>query len=105
MPPQPSQPGLHLAYVDRLEVPETFVDSLEKALFDGVSLRLEFVVNRIDAPQPPRSPTGKKITACRLIMTPQGFLSMFGQLQTMVAGLQHQGVLQQVQTPAQAKMN
>ena len=59
MPKQPpAQPGkLNLVYVDRPEVPETFVDSLQRTVIDGVHARMEFVVNRLDDPKPP---------ACRL---------------------------------------
>jgi hypothetical protein len=66
---------------------------------------MEFVVNRMDPPVPPRAPTGKKITACRLIMTPQGFLSMAAQLQGLVGALTQQGVLKPVSVPPQGKMN
>ena len=53
MAQQPNAPqGPKLRYVDRQDVSETFVDSLEKFVFDGTTLRLEFVINRFDEPNP-----------------------------------------------------
>jgi hypothetical protein len=70
MPPQPlpQQAQAQLTYVDQPEISETFADSLRGLTFDGMNLRLEFVVNRLDEPKPPNPPTGKALTACRLIV-------------------------------------
>ena len=80
-------------YVDRPEVSETFVDSLEKINFDGTSIRMELTVNRLDNPQPSGVPTGRKLTACRLITSPAGLLSIAGALNNLIANLQQQGIL------------
>jgi hypothetical protein len=94
-----SQDLPRLTYVDRPEVAETFVDTLRRAGFDGINVRIEFTVNRLDEPQPPAVPTGRTLTACRLIIPLPGFLAMVQQLETLVNTLRAQGVLRQVQTP------
>src|SRR5262249_2250070 len=87
-------------YVDRPEVSETFVDSLEKISFDGTSIRVELTVNRLDSPQSAGVSTGRKVTACRLITSPSGLLSIAGALNNLIASLQQQGILKIAGTPA-----
>jgi hypothetical protein len=89
-----------LAYVDRPEVSETFVDSLRGLMFDGMNLRLEFVVNRMDEPRPPNPPTGKSYTACRVVIPLTGAMPMIAQLQGLIANLQAQGLLRPIHAPA-----
>jgi hypothetical protein len=81
------------AYVDRPEVSEIFVDSLEKIRFDGSSIRMELTINRLDNPQPSGAAVGRKVTACRLITSPAGLLSIAGALNNLIANLQQQGIL------------
>jgi hypothetical protein len=88
-----------LTYVDRPEVAETFVDTLRRAGFDGINVRIEFTVNRLDDPRPPAPPAGQALTACRLVIPLTGFLAMVQQLETLVSTLRAKGVLRQVQTP------
>jgi len=93
-------------YFDRPDVSETFVDSLEKCLFDGSVVRLEFVVNRVDQPQPPQQPAAKKLTAARIVTTVPGLLSLAGHVNSMIAGLQQKGILQKAPIAGQpGKMN
>lgn len=93
--PQPPQ----LTYVDRPEISETFADSLGRLTFDGLTLRMEFLVNRMDDPNPPTPPTGRALTACRVVLPLSGVMDMAGKLQMLMAQLQAAGVLRQVQTP------
>ena len=92
-----AQPGqeMKFTYVDRPEIPETFVDVVEKMLFDGQVLRLEFCVSRLDEPRPSVPPSSKKVTAARLVMTPNGALDLFGKLQPLIAMWQQQGLIKQ----------
>ena len=82
-----------LTYFDRPDVPETYADSLEKMFFDGVCFRLEFVVNRIDTPKPPAAPTGKKVTAARLVLPVPAMLAIAQQINGMLATMQAQGIV------------
>ena len=94
-PPQ-QQNQMQLQYVDFPEVSETFVDSLRSIMFDGMNLRLEFVVNRMNEPQPP---SGKSYTACRVVIPLPGGLAMAGQINGLIANLQAQGLLRPVHPP------
>jgi hypothetical protein len=88
-----------ITYVDRPEIAETFVDTLRRAGFDGINVRIEFTVNRLDDPQPPAPPTGQALTACRLVIPLTGFLALVQQLDALVKTLQAKGVLRHVQIP------
>jgi hypothetical protein len=88
-----------MAYVDRPEIADTFVDALRRATFDGVNVRIELTVNRLDDPQPPAPPTGRALTACRVIIPLTGFLAMAKQFETLINTLHAQGVLRPIQTP------
>lgn len=94
-----------LTYVDRPDIADTFVDALRRATFDGVNVRIEFTVNRLEDPQPPSPPTGKALTACRVIIPLMGFLAMAKQFDTLVQTLRAQGVLRQVQPQPGGKPN
>lgn len=84
-----------LTYSDRPEISETFADSVEKLIIDGGVVRIELVVNRMDDPRPPALPTGKKLTACRLILPINGFLDLANKVQGIMGALMSQGLLQQ----------
>ena len=88
------QPTMQITYVDRSEVSETFADTIEKLSFDGQTLRLELCVTRMDDPTPPNPPTGKKYTACRLVLPPLAALDLVNKLQQLVALLDQQGIVQ-----------
>ena len=91
---QPTQnQELKFSYVDRPEIAETFVDVVEKMFYDGQVLRLEFCVNRLDEQKFGAPPAGKKVTACRLVMSASGAVDLFGKLQPLMAMLQQQGVI------------
>ena len=96
VPPAQQGPQMTLTYVDLPEIAETFADSLERILVDQSGLRMEFVVNRMDDPKPPAPPTGKKYTACRVVMPLNGFMDMVGKLNGIVQALQKQGVIRPI---------
>ena len=56
--------------VDRPEVAETFADSITSLIFDGQSLRIEFGVTRLDEVKANAPITGRRYTACRLVLPP-----------------------------------
>jgi hypothetical protein len=102
------QLGLKLTYEDRPGIAETYVDSLEKLMLEGPIARLEFVVNRLDEPKPPRPPSGKKQTAARIVMPIPAFVEMFGKMNGMMQLLMQQGLIQPIPvapTPSAGKPN
>jgi hypothetical protein len=87
MAQQPQNPGVNYAYVDAPEISETFADSIQGVLFDGQTLRITFVVNRMDPPNPPNPTTGKRYPVCRLVLTPSGIGELMNQLNQLNAAM------------------
>lgn len=84
--------GPPLTYVDRPEIPETFADFLEIVVFDGAFVRMEFVVNRFDAPDASRAPPGgKKVTAARLVLPLSGAANLASQLEAILDAIRSDG--------------
>ena len=81
----PGQP--QLTYVDRPEVSETFAHSLRRLTIDGVNIHLEFVVNRMDDPNPPAPLSGKAVTVARLVMPLAGMFDLYNNLTGIVRSL------------------
>ena len=97
-----AQQKIEYQYVDRPEISETYVDTLEKMVFDGQTLRMEFCVNRMNEPKPPNPPTGKKYTACRLVLPPMGLIEMTNKLNGIVAAMEKQGIIKKEVIPVVA---
>jgi hypothetical protein len=83
-------PGPALAYVERPEISETYADYLETVVFDGTSIRMEFVVNRFDRPSRQGTPSGRRVTAARLVLPTHGAANLASQLNSLLATLQEQ---------------
>ena len=84
-------PEKHLRYVDLPNLSETFVDSFHFATFDNNTLRIELCITRMDEPKPPKPPTGRKITACRLVLTPNVTVELYNQLSKFIQIMEKQG--------------
>jgi hypothetical protein len=98
---KPKTPVLpNLRYVDRPEISENFADSVEKVIFDGHVLRLEFTVTRFDDPKPPAPPSGRKTTACRVILPPSGIIELMNKLEQLKQLLITSGVMTPAGAPA-----
>ena len=88
-------PNLKVREVDRPEISETFADSMGLAIFDGNTARLELCVHRYDAPRPPGPPTAAKVTAARLVLSPEGVVAVFNFLNNLMPVLVQQGIVKQ----------
>jgi len=84
-------------YVDLPDVLETFVDSVKSVEFDGETARIELCVTRMDPLKTTDKPTARRYPVCRLAMTPEAFLSLANQFQTIVKTLEETGVIQRIQ--------
>ena len=93
-PPDISTPNLK--YLDRPDVAETFADSLERVTFDGMSIRMEFVVNRIESSGLKAAPIGSRVTAARLVLPIAGVAQLLSQLTQVMAALKQQGALNDI---------
>ena len=84
-------------YQDVPELPETFADSVGRWYFDGTTLRIEFLVSRMDQEKSSEGRTGRKLPVCRLVLTPTGAIELLYQAQRMAAALEKAGVVKKVE--------
>jgi hypothetical protein len=86
-----------LTHVDRPEISETYADSCARLMMEGPNCKFEFNVNRFDDPKPPAAPTGRTVTACRLVLPLPAVIDLHAKLTQIIGVLQAQGVVHQVQ--------
>jgi len=82
-----------LRYVDRPEVNETFADSVGKVFFDGTVAQIELLVSRWDETKPPAAPTGRAVTACRLVLSANGLIDLIDRMDQLRSALESDGLL------------
>jgi hypothetical protein len=80
-------------YENDTAVAETFSDLMGQVYFDGQSLRLEFLVSRLDATARPDAPTGKRRSCARIVMTPNGAIDLMNRLNQLSAALEQAGIM------------
>ena len=80
-------------YTDRLEITETFANSVSKCFFSEGVANIELCVTRFDRPDPPNPPTGKKYPACRLVLTPQAVIQLFQGLTGIMQAMEKEGII------------
>jgi hypothetical protein len=66
---------------------------------DGIHLRMEFIVNRLDDALPGAPLRGKMYTAARVVMSLPGLLDMVAKLNSLVGQLQAPGGLPPASPP------
>jgi len=89
-----------LRYVDRPECNEIFVDSIVSSLFDSQTLRLEFAVTRYDDVKPNSPVSGRRYTACRLVLSPSAAVELMNRMQQIAAAMSQAGILKPAEKPA-----
>jgi hypothetical protein len=99
MPNLPPVPLMQtkLTYVDRPEISETYADSCVRLMMEGPNCKFEFNVNRFDDPKPSAPPTGRTVTACRLVLPLPAVIDLHAKLTQLIGTLQAQGGVHQVQ--------
>ena len=80
-------------YEDLPSLPETFADSIGRWYFDGNTLRIEFLVSRLDEGKPLESPSGRKLPACRLVLTSAAAIELLNRSQQLAAALEKSGLI------------
>ena len=106
LPPEQLEIQPTMTYVDRPEISETFADSCFRLSIEGLNAKIEFVVNRMDDPKPPAPPTGKAMTACRIVLPLPGMIDLHSKLTQLIGVLQAKGVLKLIaQVPQSGKSN
>jgi hypothetical protein len=83
-----------IRFVDRPEVTETFADSIRGLSFDGQTMRIEFCTVRMDPPRTPENRTGQQYPACRMVLTPNAAIDLYGRLQQIIQALEKSGAIQ-----------
>lgn len=74
-------------------IAEVFADMMGQVYFDGQSMRLEFVVSRLDATARQDAPTGKRRTSARIVLTPGGAVDLMNRLNQLSAALEQAGIM------------
>ncbi len=85
---KPKTAGPKFRYVDIPELPETFADTIEEFVFDGVTFRCTFAVTRLDTPKPPSPPSGRRYPACRLVLTAKAANDLYRTLSHLAAEIE-----------------
>lgn len=83
----------HTKHVDRPEIQEVFANHVELMTFDGLNMHLELTVVRYDEPKPPAVPTGRRVTACRLVLPGPTIVALHNNLAKLVAAMQQSGMV------------
>jgi hypothetical protein len=91
--------------VDRPEVAETFADAITSLVFDGQSLRIEFGVTRLDEVKAGMPITGRRYTACRLVLPPAAAVDLINRMQQTGTALTQAGVTRQTARTSEPAAN
>lgn len=83
-----------IKFVDRPEVGETFADSVRSLGFDGQTMRIEFCTVRMDPPKSPETRTGRQYPVCRMVLSPNAAIDLYGRLQQIIQALEKSGAIQ-----------
>lgn len=87
-------PDLKLPYKDLPNVPEIFADGLELITFNGQFAKVTLTVDRMDEPRPGnKKPTGNKVTAARLVLSPNAVIDLHNRMSQLIAVLEQSGVV------------
>ncbi len=86
-------PEPKIEYTDRLDITETFINSMGKCSFTEGIATLELCITRIERPDPSQPPTGKKYPACRLALTPQAVIQLFQSLNAIMGAMEKEGII------------
>ena len=99
------QAATKIEYIDVPAIAETYADTVRGMMFDGQSVRLELCVTRMNEPTEGSSEiTGKRQTACRVVLPLSAALDLSTKLGRMMNTLAKRGAERKAkQEKAQAK--
>ena len=81
-----------IEYVDVPAINETYADTVQGMMFDGQSVRLELCVTRMDEPKKGSAEiTGRRQTACRVVLPLSAALDLSSKLGRMMTTLAKRG--------------
>jgi|SRR5580704_14089603 hypothetical protein len=93
MADEPQRPQFR--YQDMPALNETFADTIGSWSFDGSTLRMEFLVSRLDSLKSGESATGRAVPVCRLVLTTAGAVELIKSCGQITSALTQAGVLRQ----------
>jgi hypothetical protein len=100
---KPAQAAPKIEYVDVPGISETYADTVRGMMFDGQSVRLELCVTRMSEPKKGSSElTGKRQTACRVVLPLSAALDLSTQLGRMMTTLAKRGAERKAKQDAKA---
>jgi hypothetical protein len=82
---------LKLQYQDTPELKETFSDGIGRCYFDGSTLRIEFVVTRLDKANRSDEAAGRVYPVCRLVLSPSGALDLLNKAPQIATAIKKTG--------------
>jgi hypothetical protein len=93
MADEPQRPKFR--YQDMPELGETFADSIGGWSYDGNTLRVEFLVSRLDPVKGGEQPTGRVVPTCRLVLSTMAAVELIRAAGQITTALTQAGVLRQ----------
>jgi len=75
------------------EVAETYANAIGISLFDGHSLKLEFIVARAEEPHPPAKLTGTRHIVARMVLSIECAIDLINQMHQIGAQLAQAGLI------------
>ena len=93
--------GMEVQEIDIPELAETFADHVGITTLEGHAVRIELQVTRLDKPDPPNKPTGRRYPVARLVLTPPACLELHNALQGLVRAMVQAKILKPVEQGSQ----
>jgi hypothetical protein len=86
-----------IRYLDRVDLEEIFVDSISGLIFDGETLRIEFVVTRLRKEMADSPISANQYTVCRLVLPLTAAIDFVNRMQQIAPVLKRAGVVKAAQ--------
>jgi hypothetical protein len=86
---------LKLEFIDRLDVTESYADSVHSISFDGQSLRLTFCISRMNELKQDEQVSGKRYPSCRLVLSANAAVDLMNRMRQISAALTRAGFLKE----------
>jgi len=86
-------PEMKITLVERPELDETFVDSLEAFAFNNNLVRFDMCCVRLDPGNPPAPLTGRRYPVGRVVMPLDAAIELFNKLNHLFSALEKTGVI------------
>lgn len=100
MTQQASQP-VSVTYIDNPQLTEIFADNIRAVHVDGIGLRIEFCVTRLDPFKTDEAINARNYPVCRLVLAGPAAADLVNKMQHVGATMAQQGLMK-AQDPAKA---